>query len=175
MQDTQGKSVDSMNMQQFTGWLTRLLHALPWRRARRPANLPAPARVTSPRSADRFAASDPNRTRRQKVDTNPVCSTLNEDAPTRRDALPPAQPPPSPAESALPPVPLLELPAPSGSAQATAPAPEENAQAAAIQVDPERRLAFARYLVRRGIFNEGFSREKLPAQYRRTQQEEGQY
>lgn len=162
-----------MNMQQFTGWLTRLLHALPWRQARRPAKQPVQARATFPRSADRFAVSDPNRTRRQKADTNPLCSTLNEDAPPRHDALPPAQSPPPPAESAPPPAPLL-LPAPAGSTQASVPAPEETDQAGAIQVDPERRLAFARYLVRRGVFNEGFSHERLPAQYRQAQQDEGQ-
>ena len=160
-----------MNMQQFTGWLTRLLHALPWRRARRPAKQPIQARVTFPRSADRFAVSDPNRTRRQKADTNPLCSTLNEDAPPRHDALPPAQSPPLPAAESVPPAAPLLLPAPAGSAQASAPAPEEAEQVVAIQVDPERRLAFARYLVRRGVFNEGFSRERLPAQYRRTQQD----
>ncbi len=158
-----------MNMQQFTGWLTRLLHALPWRRARRPAKQPIQARMPSPRSADRFAVSDPQWTRRQKADTNPLCSTLNEDAPPRHDALPPAPPPPSPAADPEPPsAPAGALPAPASSTQASS---GEAAQAAAIQVDPERRLAFARYLVRRGIFNEGFSREKLPAQYRRTQQD----
>lgn len=160
-----------MNMQQFTGWLTRLLNALPWRQARRPAKQPMQARMTSPRSADRFAVSDPNRTRRQKADTNPLCSTLNEDAPARHDVLPPAQSPPLPAEPDLPPSPLLALPAPAGSTQASGSVSEEVDQVADIQVDPERRLAFARYLVRRGIFNEGFSREKLPAQYRRTQQD----
>jgi len=160
-----------MNMQQITGWLTRLLNALPWRRARRPARQPMQARLTSPRSADRFAVSDPNRTRRQKADTTPLCSTLNEDAPPRHNDLPPAQPQPFPAESELPPAPLLALPAPSGGAEALPAFSEEADQPAAIQVDPERRLAFARYLVGRGIFNEGFSQEKLPAQYRRTQQE----
>lgn len=159
-----------MKMQQFTGWLTRLLHALPWRQARRPAKQSMQARMTSPRSADRFAVSDPNRTRRQKADTSPPCSTLNEDAPARHDALPPAQPP-SPVESESPPAPLLALPAPAGSTQASAPVAEEADQVSAIQVDPERRLAFARYLVKRGTFNEGFAREKLPAQYRRTQQD----
>jgi hypothetical protein len=154
-----------MNMQQFTGWFTRLLHALPWRHKRRPAKQPIQARMTSTRSADRFAVSDPKWTRRQKVDTNPLCSTLNEDAPPRHDALPPAQLPPSPAADPETP------PAPASSTQDSS---GEAAQASAIQVDPERRLAFARYLVRRGTFNEGFSREKLPAQYRRTQQDEGQ-
>ena len=157
-----------MNMQQFTGWLTRLLHALPWRHARRPAKQPIAARMTSPRSADRFAVSDPQWTRRQKADTNPLCSTLNEDAPSRHDALSPAQPPPVPAADSEPPSAPLLLPAPASSTQAS---PEEATQASAIQVDPERRLAFARYLVRRGTFNEGFSRERLPAQYRRTQQD----
>jgi hypothetical protein len=161
-----------MNMQQFTGWLTRLLHALPWRHARRPAKQPIQARVTSTRGADRFAVSDPKWTRRPKADTNPLCSTLNEDAPPRRDTLPPTQPPPLPAADSEPPsAPLLALPAPASSPQDS---PGEAAQAVAIQVDPERRLAFARYLVRRGTFNEGFSREKLPAQYRRTQQDECQ-
>jgi hypothetical protein len=32
-------------------------------------------------------------------------------------------------------------------------------------VDPERRLAFGRFLVRRGVFNEGFSDNAVPAQY----------
>jgi hypothetical protein len=160
-----------MNMQQITGWFTRLLNALPWRQARRPAKSPTQARMTSPRGVDQFAVSDPNRTRRQKAETTPLCSTLNEEAPPRHDAVPPAQPPPLPADIEPPPAPLLALPAPAASAQNPVPAAEETDQPAAIQVDPERRLAFARYLVKRGIFNEGFSRERLPAQYRRTQQD----
>jgi len=43
-----------------------------------------------------------------------------------------------------------------------------------VQVDPARRLAFARYLVRRGVLNEGFASEKLPSQYQQKQPDERQ-
>jgi hypothetical protein len=159
-----------MNMQRFLGWFTRLLNALPWRRARRPARERQRARVTSPRSTRRFAVPDSNQIRRQQADTNPLCSTLHEDMPpaTPESATKPLLPAPLPPEwtpafPALPPA-LSSVPA-------SASASHEAAEAPVVQVDPERRLAFARYLVKRGVFNEGFASERLPAQYRRTQQD----
>ncbi len=163
-----------MNMQRFTRWLTRLLNALPWRRARRPTRERQPARMTAPRSARRFAVSDPDQIRRQQAETNPLCSTLHEDMPpATREPTTTGEPLllPTPIEpertSSLPALPPASL----SSAPASANASREAAETPVVQVDPARRLAFARYLVKRGVFNEGFASEKLPAQYRRTQQD----
>ena len=160
-----------MNMQQFTKWLTRLLDMLPWRQARRAAKRPPQAQFIAPRNVDRFAMPDLDRTRRQPIETNPLCSTLPEDAPTTQKPSLSAEPPsPGPSVSEFPAAALPVLPSAPTPTSASGAAPpsgtEENA--AALQVDPERRLAFARFLVRRGVFNEGFARESLPAQYRRT-------
>ena len=155
-----------MNRQQFTGWVARLLDALPWRRARRPSKTRMQARMTSPSKADRFAFPDDSALKRQKIETNPLCSTLHEDLPA------PPEPPPPPQPLLLPPAalpeaasaPLLALPTPpAASAADTA---EPSGEPRPFQADPERRLGFARYLYRRGVFNEGFTREALPAQYR---------
>ncbi len=151
-----------MNMQQFTGWVTRLLNALPWRRAHRAPKPQARARVTSPSQTNRFMFSD-DVVRRQKAETNPLCSTLPEE-PSASPAPPTAAPPPLlPAPATLE-TPLALPPPAKGAAEAGAPAAE--ASDGSVQADSESRLAFARYLYRRGVFNEGFTRDSLPAQYR---------
>jgi hypothetical protein len=163
-----------MNMQQFTGWVTRLLNALPWRRAQRPPKLQMRARVTSSSTANRFMFPDEEAVRRQKAETNPRCSTLPEDAPATLEPPTTSQPLLLPAPSApeASTAPLLALPAPSTPGAADASPPEVSG--GIIQADPESRLAFARYLFRRGVFNEGFTGESVPAQYRdRASQDEG--
>jgi hypothetical protein len=159
-----------MNMQQLTGWIKRLLDALPWRRARRPARPQMRARVTSPAQAERFALSDDSAVQRQKAETNPLCSTLSKDAPATPEPPPPPQPlllppPPAPEVSSAP---LLALPPPPsvGPADASPPSERSGGSPQPVQVDPQRRLAFARYLFRQGVLNEGFTRDGLPAQYR---------
>ena len=156
-----------MNMQQFKGWVRRLLNALPWRRAPRASKSLAPARVTSPTQADHVTLPENRAARRQKVDTNPICSTLPQDEAAAHE--PPPQPlllpaPRPPEASAFP---LMALPPPPAPGAADA-APSAEMAAESPQpprVDPERRLVFARYLFKRGVFNEGFTRETLPAQY----------
>jgi len=161
-----------MNRQQFTGWVARLLDALPWRKARRPSRTRMQARVTSPSKADRFAFPDDSALKRQKIETNPLCSTLHEDVPATQAPPPPPQPllmPPASASEAAS-APLLALPPPPAASAAEAAEPSD--EPPPFQADPERRLGFARYLYRRGVFNEGFTRDSLPAQYRdRTSQE----
>ena len=159
-----------MNMQQFTGWVTRLLNTLPWRRrAQRPPRPLMAARVTSPPKANRFMVPDDHDLRRQQNEANPLCSTLHEDLPA--DHAPPTTPqplllpaPPAPETSSAP---LLALPAsPSmGPSEATATS-EQAGEPQPFYADPERRLAFVRYLFRKGVFNEGFTDRGLPAQYR---------
>ena len=155
-----------MNMQQFKEWVTRLLDALPWRRAPRASKPQARARATSPVKADHFTLSDDQATRRQKAETNPICSTLPQDEPAAHE--PPPQPlllpAPLPSEKTL--FPLMALPpsAP-GAADAAPSSGLADEDIPPLRADPERRLAFARYLFKRGVFNEGFSRESLPAQY----------
>lgn len=128
------------------------------------------ARMTSPAQADRFAFPDDSAVKRQKVETNPLCSTLHEDLPATPEPLPPPLPMPPAAAPEAASVPLLALPTPP--AAGAADAAEPPGEPLPFQADPERRLAFVRYLFRRGVFNEGFSRESLPAQYReRTPQE----
>ncbi len=166
-----------MNMQQFTGWVTRLLDALPWRRAHRSPKPQVRARVTSPSQANRFAFPDDQAIRRQKAETNPLCSTLPEEAPA------PHEPPTAPQPLLLPatitpeilPAPLLALPPPpSTEASDVLASSEPSGGATPMYVDPERRLAFARYLFRRGVFNEGFTHGSVPAQYHdRAAQDEG--
>ena len=156
-----------MNMQQFKGWVRRLLDALPWRRAPRASKTQAPARDTSPAKANHFTLPDDHTTRRQKVETNPICSTLSQDEPAVHEP-PPAQPllpAPTPPETSA--FPLMALPTPpaTGMADASPSAAPVDEHPQPPHVDPERRLAFARYLFKRGVFNEGFSRESLPAQY----------
>jgi hypothetical protein len=156
-----------MNMQQFKGWVARLLNALPWRKAPRASKTQARARITSPAQANHFTLPDDQTTRRQKAEANPLCSTLSQEEPAARE--PPPQPlllpaPLPPETSAFP---LMALPPPpamgtADDSPAAAPA-DEHPQPP--HVDPERRLAFARYLFKRGVFNEGFTRETLPAQY----------
>src|SRR5579859_7032528 len=90
-----------MNMQPFTGWFTHLLDVLPWRRARRPAKEQARERMTSPSQADRFAFPDENGVKRQKAETNPLCSTLHENSPAEHEPVAP----PSPRLKSIPPVP----------------------------------------------------------------------
>ncbi len=164
-----------MNMQQFMGWVTRLLDALPWRRAQRPPKPLTQARVTSPPQANRFMVSDEHDLRRQKAETNPLCSTLHEDAPADQEPSTPAQPLLLPAPPETPSAPLLALPSPPAlEASDTFPPTEPTGESQPFQADPERRLAFARYLFRRGTFNEGFANEAMPAQYReQAAQEEG--
>ena len=162
-----------MNMQQFTGWVTRLLNALPWRRAQRPPKPQMRARVTSPSTANRFMFPDEEVVRRQKAETNPRCSTLPEDAPTTLEPPTTSQPLLLPAPSApeASTAPMLALPAPPAPGAIDA-APETSGET--IQADPASRLAFARYLFRRGVFNEGFTGESVPAQYRdQASQDEG--
>ncbi len=156
-----------MNMRQFTGWFTGLLDALPWRRARRPASQQTRARLTTPSPADRFAFPDAPGVKRQKAETNPLCSTLHEDSPADDEPAPPSQPrlksiPPAPE---APSTALVALPTPPAMDASDAKLPKQTSEAKPCHADPERRLAFARFLVRRGVFNEGFARESLPAQY----------
>lgn len=150
-----------MNMQQFTGWVTRLLNALPWRRAQRAPKPQVRARVTSPSPTNRFMFSD-DAVRRQKAETNPLCSTLPEELAATHEPPTAAAPPLLPAP--VTPEPTLALPPPAqGAAEAvaSAAAPADGS----MQADAESRLAFARFLFRRGVFNEGFTSESLPAQY----------
>lgn len=160
-------------MQHLTRWLTRLLDMLPWRHARHSARQQMRARMTFPRGVDRFAVPEVDRTRRQKADTSPLCSTLHEDAlppepPLLTDPpLSPAAPVPDPAPALSPAFPPASVP--KGSAAASA--AEGVNEPSTVEVDPARRLSFVRYLVRRGVFNEGFASDSLPAQYRHTQQE----
>ncbi len=150
-----------MNMQQFTGWVTRLLNALPWRRAQRAPKPQARTRVTSPSPTNRFMFSD-DAVRRQKAETNPLCSTLPEESSVPHEPSPAAPPPLLPAPAT--PEPTLALPPPArGAAEAVATAAEP--ADGSIQADAEIRLVFARFLYRRGVFNEGFTSESLPAQY----------
>jgi hypothetical protein len=133
------------------------------------------ARMTMPPRTDRFVFPDENAVRRKKVETNPLCSTLHEAPPATHEPSAPPQPlllPPPPAPEA-PAAPLLALPAPpsAGAADVSLPA-EVSGEPQPSQADPARRLDFARYLYRRGVFNEGFTSEALPAQYRdRTPQD----
>jgi hypothetical protein len=157
-----------MNMQQFTGWVARLLNALPWRRAQRPPKPLIRERVTSPPKANRFTVSDDQNIRRQKAETNPLCSTLHEDLPADQEPPTPPQPlllpaPPTPESASAP---LMTVPALPTIGASDAALPEPGDEPQLFQADPERRLAFTRYLFRRGIFNEGFSGETVPAQYR---------
>jgi hypothetical protein len=158
-----------MNMQQFTGWVARLLDALPWRRAQRAPRAQMQAHMASPSKVDRFALPDTDAVRRQKVETNPPCSTLHEDPPAPPELTAPPEPlllsPPPPPEASRAPLMALPTPPAAGAADASA-SVEPSAQPQPLQADPERRLAFARYLFRRGVFNEGFTGESLPAQYR---------
>jgi hypothetical protein len=121
------------------------------------------ARVISPSPAQRSTPPDDHALQPQKTETKPLCSTLPEDAPTTLEATTPAQPLllPAPAAPEAPSTALLAL-----EAADTPPSDRSDANPQPTQVDPQRRLAFARYLFRRGIFNEGFPREALPAQYR---------
>lgn len=159
-----------MNMQQFTGWVTRLLDALPWRRAQRSAKPQMRARVTSPTQANRLMFPDEHTVKRQKAETTPLCSTLPEDPPAMREPPTTEKPlllpaPPAPEASSAP---LMVLPpSANGAADAAPPAEPPGDSPQPVQADPESHLAFARYLFRRGIFNEGFTRESLPAQYQR--------
>ncbi len=160
-----------MDMQQFRRWVARLLDVLPWRSARRSPKTQTRARMTSPSQANRFPFSEDHAVRRQKVETNPLCSTLHADMP-REDVPAPHEPPTLPQPRLLPApeaasAPMLALPSPpaaGASDAASAAAPAGAAQPPCV--DPERRLAFARYLFRRGVFNEGFTSDSLPAQYR---------
>ena len=158
-----------MNMQQFTGWVTRLLDALPWRRAQRPPKPLVHQRVTAPPRPNRFALPEDHDIRRQKAETNSLCSTLHEDVPADREPPMPPQPlllpaPPTPEPASAP---LMALPTlPAIRATDASPPPEPTSEPPPFQADPERRLAFARYLFRRGVFNEGFSSQIVPAQYR---------
>ncbi|HEY7122702.1 MAG TPA: hypothetical protein VH540_02005 [Ktedonobacterales bacterium] len=151
-----------MKMQRFTGWLAQVLDALPWRRSRRPSRRRTRARAFAPRQA---VFSDPNATRWQKPDATPRYSAWPEEAKSSRFKTPQPTSEPPPAPKAIVPVaqPPETSPPPS-------PADIED-QAHKAQLEAERRLTFARYLVRRGTFNEGFAPETLPAQYQ--SQEEG--
>jgi hypothetical protein len=158
-----------MNMQQFTGWVTRLLDALPWRRAQRAPSPLMRERVTLPPKANRFGVPDDHDIKRQKAETNPLCSTLHEDLPADHEPLTPQQPlllpaPLAPDSASAPLMALPALPA-TGAGDAASPS-EPTDEPQLFQADPERRLAFARYLFRRGVFNEGFSSRAVPAQYR---------
>ncbi len=141
-----------MNRQQFTGWLTRLLNVLPWRRARRPARSQVQARIMSRPNADRFASPDPHATLRQKAESSPSCSTLHE------DPIPPPYETEFPLSRPAPPMPTASL-------TSSADAPAQESAGPTPAVDPERRLAFGRFLVRRGVFNEGFPDNAVPRQY----------
>ncbi len=165
-----------MNMQQFRRWVARLLDALPWRRAHRPPKTQMHARMTSPAKANRFTFPDDSAMRRQKAETNPRCSTLHEDAPAAPEPPAPPQPlllPPPPAPDSPASASLLALPAPpSAGASDSSQFPEPAGEPQPLRADPERRLAFARYLFKRGVFNEGFTPDALPAQYRDRAPEE---
>ncbi|HEY7355200.1 MAG TPA: hypothetical protein VH590_02005 [Ktedonobacterales bacterium] len=154
-----------MNMQQFKGWIARLLNALPWRRAPRASKSQTSARVTSPAQANHVTLPENRAARRQKAETNPLCSTLSQDEPAAHEPPPPLLlPAPRPPEASS--FPLMALPPPAMGAADAAPSAEVAAESPQPpRVDPERRLAFARYLFKRGVFNEGFTRETLPAQY----------
>lgn len=149
--------------------MTRLLNALPWRRAQRPPKPLMRERVTSPPKANRFAVSDDHHIRPQKAETNAPCSTLHEDLPADHEPPTPPQPLLLPAPPASEPAsaPLMALPAlpAMGASDASSPS-ESSGEPQLFQADPERRLAFARYLFRRGVFNEGFASGIVPAQYR---------
>ncbi len=151
----QRKSGFLMEMRRITEWLSRMLDALPWRRARRPARQKMGARAFSPRQA---AFSDPNVTRWQNTETARRYPTWPEAPASPRLKTPTPTPEPPPAQTAI--VPAAPPPAASPPPPlAGAAEPEKTPQ------ETERRLTFARYLVRRGTFNEGFAPDALPAQY----------
>jgi len=154
-----------MNMQQFTGWLMRLLDVLPWRRAKRSAWSQMQVRMTQPSQAGRFAFPDSKTIRRRKAKNTAPCPTLSEGPPAAHDPPAPSLPRAIPLflPSGTPAGPLLALPA--SSADAT-PVSEQGDEPRPFQADPARRLAFARFLVQRGTLNEGFPRDALPAYYR---------
>lgn len=138
----------------------RVLDGLPWRHKRRYSARQLRAKTFASRNVDQTLFPNHNATRRKKSETTPLCSTVSDDLPPSRLASPP-----QPAAPPTPPLPLVPGAAP---AQAVPPAPPADADATeqVVQADAQRRLVFARYLVRRGTFNEGFSSDALPAQYR---------
>jgi hypothetical protein len=151
-----------MKMQRFTGWLTRILNALPWRRSRRQARKKASARAFSSRQA---VFSDLNR-----ITQPPPPEITRRPSPWLEELSPPRSKPPMPpaepaaASRAL--VPVTPPPAP----KSPAPPAELTAAPEADALDAERRLTFARYLVRRGTFNAGFTPEILPTQYQQREE-----
>jgi hypothetical protein len=54
---------------------------------------------------------------------------------------------------------------PTASLTSSADAPAQESAGPTPAVDPERLLAFGRFLVRRGVFNEGFPDNAVPRQY----------
>jgi hypothetical protein len=121
--------------------------------------------VTAPPRASHFTVSDDQNIRRQKAETNPLCSTLHDDVPAdHAPPTPPLLPATDPPESSS--APLMAVPALPTMGTSDAAQPEPGDEARLFQADPERRLAFARFLFRRGVFNEGFPGETVPAQYR---------
>jgi hypothetical protein len=145
-----------MKMPRISGWLASVLDALPWRRSRRQSRQKMRARAFSSRQA---IFSDPNATRWQNSQTAPRYPTRPEAPASSRLKAPTPAPEPPPAHTALVPV------APTSAASPPPPRSEADDQAQQTQRETERRLIFARYLVRRGTFNEGFAPESLPAQY----------
>lgn len=150
----QRKSGFLMEMRRITERLSKLLDALPWRRSRRPSRQKMGARAFSPRQT---VFSDPHATRWQNTETTRRYPTWPEAPASPRLKTPTPTPEPPPAQTAI--VPAAPPPAASPPSPLAAAEPEKTPQEA------ERRLTFARYLVRRGTFNEGFAPESLPAQY----------
>jgi hypothetical protein len=127
------------------------------------------AHMPSPSKANRLIFPDTDALERQKAESNPLCSTLHEEMPPTYEPPTPPQPhlmPPPPAPETASAA-LLALPTPpTREASDASPLAEPSDEPQLVQVDPQRRLEFARYLYRSGVFNEGFPSNALPAQYR---------